>query len=72
MGVLTIARWCCLGMFMIWRLKRLTTKRRADQGLTPIPDDNDIPDPVDHAEYVSVSGTPCHGNSTEGYIDIAM
>jgi hypothetical protein len=41
-------------MYEIWRLKRLTIKRRAKQGLPPIEDPNDLPDPRQQEEYVSV------------------
>jgi hypothetical protein len=44
-----------LGMYVIWRLKRKVTTRRKKQGMTPIEDPNDIPDPKEAADYVSVS-----------------
>ena len=43
-----------LGMFIIWKLQRLTKKLRAERGLPPIDDPNDIPDPSDAQDYVSV------------------
>lgn len=41
-------------MVIIWRLKRKVTTRRKEQGLEPIPDPNDIPDPAEQKDYVSV------------------
>ena len=41
-------------MYNIWRLKRKVTTRRKAQGLKPIEDPNDIPDPNEQADYVSV------------------
>ena len=41
-------------MVIIWRLKRLTVKLRKDRGLDPIEDENDLPDPQQVADYVSV------------------
>ncbi|RXK38019.1 hypothetical protein M231_04688 [Tremella mesenterica] len=41
-------------MVIIWRLKRLTTKLRKERGLPPIDDPNDLPDPIDVQDYVSV------------------
>jgi len=35
-------------------LKRLTTKLRNERGLPPIADPNDLPDPKDQADYISV------------------
>lgn len=41
-------------MVVISRMKRKIVTRRKAQGLPPIEDPNDIPDPREHAEYVSV------------------
>lgn len=41
-------------MFIIWKLQRLTKKLRAERGLPPIDDPNDLPDPRDAQDYVSV------------------
>ena len=43
------------GMVIIWRRKRLITKLRVARGLAPIEDPNDLPDPKEAADYVSVS-----------------
>jgi hypothetical protein len=43
-------------MVIIWKLQRLTKKMRDERGLPPIADMNDLPDPQDQADYVSVSG----------------
>lgn len=40
---------------MIWTLKRRTERLRDKQGLPPIEDPNDIPDPAEAKDYVSVS-----------------
>lgn len=42
------------GMVIIWRRKRLITRLRRQQGLPPIEDANDLPDPKQAADYVSV------------------
>ena len=42
------------GMYIIWKLRRRIVKQRAEQGFDPVEDPNDIPDPKDVAEYVSV------------------
>ncbi|CAD6568158.1 MAG: hypothetical protein TREMPRED_004307 [Tremellales sp. Tagirdzhanova-0007] len=41
-------------MVIIWRRKRLITKLRVARGLAPIEDPNDLPDPKEAADYVSV------------------
>lgn len=41
-------------MSVIWTLKSRLARRRKQQGLPPIEDPNDIPDPKDQADYVSV------------------
>ncbi|ORY34992.1 hypothetical protein BCR39DRAFT_515962 [Naematelia encephala] len=41
-------------MVIIWRLQRRTVTLRKAQGLPPIEDPNDLPDPKDAADYVSV------------------
>lgn len=45
-------------MVIIWRLKRLTVKLRKERGLDPIEDENDLPDPQQVADYVSVRVLP--------------
>lgn len=42
------------GMVIIWRRKRLITRLRKQRGLPPIEDPNDLPDPKEAANYVSV------------------
>jgi len=44
-----------VGMIVIWSLKSELVRRRKAQGLKPIEDPNDIPDPNEQADYVSVS-----------------
>lgn len=46
-----------LGMFIIWKLKRLSVKLRAERGLPPIEDPDDLPDPKLIPDYEFVSGT---------------
>jgi hypothetical protein len=41
-------------MSVIWTLKRRTERLRAKRGLPPIDDPNDIPDPTEAKDYVSV------------------
>ena len=42
------------GMAVIWQRQRLITTRRNERGLPPIEDPNDLPDPKEAADYISV------------------
>jgi hypothetical protein len=46
-------------MSVIWTLKRRTERLRQKRGLPPIEDPNDIPDPKEAKDYVSVSRCRC-------------
>jgi hypothetical protein len=44
-----------VGISIIWTLTKRTERLRKKQGLPPIEDPNDIPDPAEAKDYVSVS-----------------